>query len=139
MLLNILQYTRQPRMKIYSALNVNSVKAEKSGPSQTPPPPPLGTHFPLLSPKQPLPQHTEHVLNHCGPWFHILLEVIRASASAQLKPSKFLADFRSSQKMSTKSLLHNLIYDKGGISILWEAMDYSINGIGTNGWPSGRE
>ena len=41
--------------------------------------------------------------------------------------------------MSTKSLLHNLIYDKGGISILWEAMDYSINGIGTTGWPSGRE
>ena len=39
--------------------------------------------------------------------------------------------------MSTKSLLHNLIYDKGGISILWEAMDYSINGIGTTGWPSG--
>lgn len=28
--------------------------------------------------------------------------------------------------MSIKSLLHHLIYDKGGISILWEAMDSSI-------------
>lgn len=25
--------------------------------------------------------------------------------------------------MSAESLLHDLIYDKGGISILWEAMD----------------
>ena len=36
-------------------------------------------------------------------------------------------------------LISWLQYDKGGISILWEAMDYSINGIGTTGWPSGRE
>lgn len=41
--------------------------------------------------------------------------------------------------MSAESPLHDLICDKGGISILREAMDYSINGIGTTGWPSGRK
>lgn len=112
----------------------------------TKPLPALRTHHPLPPghphPGNPLLLHTVFLAKRIGePWFHVLLEV-RVSASTQLKPPKNpcrLAGSGGSHNMSPKSLLHNLIYDRGGISILWEAMDYSINGIGTTGWPSGRK
>jgi hypothetical protein len=62
----------------------------------------------------------------------------RTSVSRQLRPS---ADSRLWRLPGNeyKALLHILIYDEGSVSILWEAMDYSINGIGTTGWPSAKK